>query len=201
MAPVQVLDRLQAVDWEALYPRLLAYALSKAQGLRLVKGGGPLPDGNTPDDLVQEAIKRVSEGKRAWDPEKAPDLEGYLKGVIDSLTSAAVLAAGHRRRVSVPSEEIGASADEPDSLDDLIGSECAEAFKRIFAEATADDPRLETVRMGIEDGVDRGEIAEVLGSTVDEVYELTRKLTRRLRKAMREHPCWEDQRTTNGRKR
>lgn len=78
---------LHRVDWADVGIRLAAYATWKARNLHWRTGRSDLlAGGKTPEDLAAEAILKVLEGERAWDPNRGPLLP-YLEGVVDSLVS------------------------------------------------------------------------------------------------------------------
>lgn len=197
MAPPDVLEKLRAADWERIYPALVAYAVARTNRLPLVKGGGPLPQGHQPDGIAAEAVRQAFEGERRWDPERHPDLLRYLANAVSSLVSNLVTSADHVRRDGRdPSQATGLDGRDEggalSQLDALASDECVEELRAIVDCETADDERLVAVQMGLEDGLPRDEIAEVLSIGVSEVYNLTRKLRRRILSAMAGHECWED---------
>lgn len=197
MLPPEVLNKLRDADWERVYPALVAYAKSRIWRLPFVKGGGPLPKGLRAEDIAQKAIRLVFEGKRQWDPEKDPDLTLYLKtSVARSLISNLVRSADHRHRDAGDAEESpdmdGYAAGSPDPSLVVASDECVEELRAIIERETEGDDGLTVVQMGLEEGMPRDEIADILSIDVNEVYTLTRKLRRRLLSAMAGHECWED---------
>src|SRR5437868_14422299 len=81
----EVRDRLDQHPWEDTIPRLELYASKKIkslywQGIR----NGPMPGGREVEDVVGQAIYKVVEHERRWDPTKYPDLYLYLVNVVDS---------------------------------------------------------------------------------------------------------------------
>ncbi|NKB82036.1 MAG: hypothetical protein GKS05_09145 [Nitrospirales bacterium] len=72
--------RLNSADWEKIYPALLLYARFKARSLYWRSGNTlDLAKGMNAEDVVNEAIRKVYEGERVWDPIKVPDLLEFLK--------------------------------------------------------------------------------------------------------------------------
>lgn len=181
-----VLKHLEAVDdWGGVYQRLVLYAVRKTNNLSFIRGRGVLPLGRKPEDLAQEAFKRVFEGKRKWKPDQDPDICEYLMGVVDSLLSDLLDKADYRHQDGRSVGELaGLSSSDGVSYDD-----CVEALIRICEAASADDSDLDNVRQGLEDGMKAGEIADFFGIDVKEVYNLTRKLRRRIEREMKKHPC------------
>lgn len=147
-----------------------------------------MPLGQAPEDLAREAIRRTLDGQRKWKPRKNPDLCGYLMDVIDSLMSGLLEKTAYRHRDGKPLEE---HFDVPSPEDPSQSDECFEALKEICDEACADEEDLENVRQGLEDHMKSAEIADFFGIEVKDVYRLTRKLKRRIERAMAEHPCSE----------
>ncbi|WP_094551742.1 hypothetical protein [Rubricoccus marinus] len=148
---------------------------------------------------MQQAIAQTIEGSRAWDPETYPDLVDHLRAAVDSITSNLIQRAEHRHRVPETVEDRigGVVVAEADPETALADGECADALEAICAEVVGDDDRYEAVRMGIEDGESRSVVAEMIGTTVKEVYAMTKTFVRRMRKALAAHPCWSDVGTPN----
>lgn len=196
LVPPDTLDQLHAADWDQLFPDLVAFASWRAVGLPFTKGGGELPQGYEPKDLAREAVTRVFEGRRVWDPARDPDLLDYLKGVVSSLASNLVTSADHARRTT----EGNGEAIDLDTFSDVsptpaalaASAECEEELRDLVEEATADDPGLAAVAMGLEDGMRAAEIASEFSMEVGDVYGLTQKLRRRLLSSMSARECWED---------
>lgn len=196
MVPPDTLDQLHAANWDHLFPDLVAFASWRAAGLPFTKGGGVLPQGQEPKDLAREAITRVFEGRRVWDPARDPDLLDYLKGVVSSLSSNLVTSADHTHRTA----ETNGEAIDLDAFEDgqptpaalAASAQCEEELRELVEEATADDSGLATVAMGLEDGMRAAEIASEFSMEVGDVYRMTQKLRRRLLSLMSDRECWED---------
>jgi DNA-directed RNA polymerase specialized sigma24 family protein len=183
-----VAERLLKIDddtWGDIYLELLDYAQYKTGRLTHVKGGGELPLGQTPQDLVQDAIDRLFTGRRRWDPDQDPDLTDYLKSVIKSLLSALLEKTDYDHRDDAPLED----HYDLTSGEDANYNDCLEALQQILEEESSDDSDLENVRMGLEDRMKASEIAEFFRIDVARVYTLSRKLRRRTSKKMGKHPC------------
>jgi len=93
---------LEEADLEKIIPKLLGYADNVIRryawrGVRTYKGanGQLLANGQDANDFVQEAFRRLLDGRRNWDPDKL-DLMGFLKGTIKSLISAEVKSLENR---------------------------------------------------------------------------------------------------------
>lgn len=183
-----VAERLQEIDdetWGDMYLELLDFARYKRRRLDYVKGGGELPLGRKPKDLVQDAIKRVFEGDRQWDPGKDPDLCDYLKSVISSIVSGLLGKTDYEHKDDSQLED---HHDLP-SGENPTYNDCLEALQEILEEESKDERDLENVRIGIEDNMKPREIAEFFGIDIGRVYTLSQKLRRRMTKRMEQHPC------------
>jgi DNA-directed RNA polymerase specialized sigma24 family protein len=71
----RVYQLLEQADWEQLTLKLMEYASKKLRNLKWRDGRSldSLPKGMTVEDLVCEAIMRVWDGERKWNPDKAPE--------------------------------------------------------------------------------------------------------------------------------
>lgn len=111
----EVLRRLGEANWEKIYPQLVTYALNRAKELYWRTGSHQdLAEGKNPEDLVNEAIQKVFEGTRAWDPEKDSDLATFLKySVLKSMFN--VLA---RSGDNILVDKLKTRCDEEGGLED-----------------------------------------------------------------------------------
>jgi DNA-directed RNA polymerase specialized sigma24 family protein len=88
--------QLLEADWKDIGVRLTAYAAWKSRNLQWRSGhAGTLAAGKTAEDLAADAILKVIEGTRAWDPARAPLLT-YLQRVVDSLVNHLAESADNR---------------------------------------------------------------------------------------------------------
>jgi hypothetical protein len=139
--------------------------------------------------LVNEAIARTLEDKRAWDPERVPDLHYFLTQVVRSILSSEL---GSPQSDEIPLE------NAPNLENDLAAIKfgSASAEEHLFEheadgglvdevlEAAADDLILGKVVNAIIDGSYKSaEIAETTGLDVKVVYQAMRKLRRRIESA------------------
>lgn len=181
----EVIERLEAQeDWPALYERLAAHAQARINQVTWTRGPDALPKGKTAEGFAEEAVESLFTGRRTWKIEQYPDLEGVLKGIISSLVSNLVTSKEHKRSVDIQrSEEPGDfyEAVAPSDADaDLMGKELMETMNA----AVADDPDLEMVFHGMLGEYPTEEVAELIDADRDRVYQLRRKVKRRIRKAL-----------------
>ena len=99
--------QLQEADWETLGIELAGHAAFRARNLGW-RTGNPveLARGLNPVDLAQEAILKVLDGSRRWDPKRGPLLP-YLKGVVDSRISQLAESLDNQLQIRLPEGEEG----------------------------------------------------------------------------------------------
>ena len=173
-------------DWESTITKLVAYAHARAWRYRWIRGDVNLPGGNRPEDIALLAIKKVWSGEHRWDRDKHPRLLDHLKNRVDSLMSNLVKSAVHRRSSpGMEIEEMEARGASHDPWEKAEREQAREQFLRVALECTAGDAALEQLLEALLDGKKPGEIATAMGVDVGQIYNLQRKLFRRIR--AREH--------------
>lgn len=118
---LSLLQEITDNQWAIILKQLIIYA-----ELRLTKiGFEPRTevDSVTGEDFAMEAIKRLFEGERNWDPAKHPDLLIHLKLIIKSLIwnhiKSSMKSIVRAQELSpAESEKDPDSAVEPDETDD-----------------------------------------------------------------------------------
>lgn len=198
-----VLQRLREQNWEEIILRLTRHALVRARRKFWPSGSKDLQtllSGMSLQDVVSEAITRVFEGKRKWNPIKYPDLLEYLKGVVDSILSDMVRSEENRLMRPRPAmdnksnngcvdEDSHVSAGLWNNPSDILSSPDKEAQKKETFELILDllegDEDLQLMVIAISEGyTERSEIAQQLGKTTDEVTNMRKRLNRQLDRAM-----------------
>jgi len=114
--------RLRAADWKSIQVKLLEYALFKIRRLRWnsASASDSLPKGLTAEDLVVQAIEKVFQGDRVWDPARCPDLISYLCSVIDSDVSHLVNSEENRVLRRLDDEVSGYVTPEREDAETLL---------------------------------------------------------------------------------
>ncbi|UCG71017.1 MAG: DsbA family protein [Thermoplasmata archaeon] len=188
---------LAAQRWDQVIPRLVEYARARIR-IRIWAGrkDGPLPGGKEAEDMVYEAIEKTLDGRRAWDARAHPDLEAYLRDVIESDLNH--LAVGFENRRFLPASQVGFTMidDEPVPLVERVPSPVpgpqadleldderreALAFRDAFIQSLGDEPELAVVVRHIIEGVERpAELAEKAGVPAKDIYNMRKRLQRRL---------------------
>jgi DNA-directed RNA polymerase specialized sigma24 family protein len=190
-----VLRRLEEHPWEDTLPRLLYYADSKIRRLRwLGERNGRPPRGAEAGDIVHQAIEKVFDGRRRWDPLSQPELLRYLLDLVDSEVSNLVTLAENRktrRLIATRQSDEGEGLpgdDFPDTRSNLEETALDEEAQRqgedfVLAlwESLAGETDLQEIVDAIVDDVAKpAEIARRLGVRVDEIYARKKRLRHRL---------------------
>jgi len=204
MAKDRVLELLEAADWNDIILKLTHYAIWQARRYTW-KSRDPsrLPEGKTPEDVAFDAIEKVWNGTRDWDPDKYPDLLVHLKWIVKSDIEHLFSSMEHRKTGRTPvlkgGEEtepsygemiLGPSSPTPETAstpeEELIAQEdrrLEEKLKDELYAAVKGDDDLELLLLCFEEGIEKSEaIASQTGWDVKKVYNLKRKLLRRAAK-------------------
>lgn len=194
----EVLERLEAADWDDIIIKLTRYAYWRASGYKW-KTGNPnqLPGGMTPNDIALNAIEKVFSGIRKWDTDKYPDLLAHLKWIVNSDINHLYESMEHGLCVRIndsdddndndpvpnPSSPLSGSLITLTPEEHLIAqevSEYEEKVKKELYELVKGDEDLELLLACFEEGIDKpGLIATAMGCDVSMVYNLKRKLSRK----------------------
>jgi hypothetical protein len=171
--------------------------MNKAQRLFWRRGDyGQLARGETVESLVSLAIEKILSGERRWDVEKYPDLEEFLRSVIDSLINHLAMSRENRLLEKLPDNPYQLEAilrkaarattnrDPGNPETALLEEERIRREREIMERITAllkDDPDLAKICDCIRNGINKPQaIADKTGLPVEVVYQLGRKLRRRL---------------------
>ena len=209
LVDTDVLERLEAANWEYIALALTDYALFKVRRLKWRTGDKEsLPKGMTVGDLAYNAIKEVWSGDRRWNPTESPDLLAYLKSVVDSLVNHLVNSADHLQVRRMPETSDGAELEEllkvadpgSDTARDIvtvqhdpetlaISKMTAERLVGALFEEIAGDGELEGMVTALMGGaVKPKEIAKEMGIEVERAYKLREKLNRALMRVEKRLP-------------
>lgn len=197
------LAQLTDEQWAQMISELGRYALSVSNKLHW-RTGNPdmLPGGETYDSIVSRAIEKVLTGKRRWDPQQDPDLKRYLMDVIDSLLNHLATGKENTLLTRMPRSgseagaawEAGTPTRQPDTAwlaqpalppeAALLAKEEAQRNDRVLArliQESSTDPELTQIIRAMQDGYGKaGEIAQVTGIPVTEVYNAMKRLDRKV---------------------
>lgn len=163
--------RLLEEQIEAAYPRLRKYVGFMTSDRGLPPGYGEA------DDLIHEAVGKLIDGSRSWDPAKYP-VGPHLRWILKSMLSSKGVYQRERKK---PLGDIAPGVEpEPQAeKSSLLSAEEAEERWNAVKQEIGDDKEaldyIEAVRLGVEKPA---EIAEITGIPIERVYELPRKLRR-----------------------
>lgn len=197
----QIYELLEKQNWERISLALTRYALWKINRLSWRRGKLRLPGGHTPESIAQQAIAKLFDPDgRNWDPEKHPDPLEYLKGVVDSDVSHLVESVDHKGTVNYEegyedeeesvdlavkkavTKRITQESDTP--LDALLQKEEKEREEKVlsaFIDFISEHENLLGVWECLQEGITKpADMATRLKKDVEEIYQLKRKLSRRV---------------------
>ena len=191
---------LREANWEEIGQILVAHAAYRAKNLAWRTGDyWDLAEGLNPVDIAQEAIQRLLEGKRTWQPERVALLP-FLKGVVDSLISHLIESSDNELQDRIPDgeeddelwdrSEFRAPFNDPNDLRNSLGvqppipeqilleKEAEPRISKLF-EAVQGEADLEKVIHAImEVGHKPADVAEHLGLPVTAVNNRLKRLRR-----------------------
>lgn len=106
------LESLEAADWARIIRELTLYAIWQARRYPWRSGShNILPEGKTPGDIAVEAIEKVWNAERDWNPEKYPNLLLHLKWIVRSDMGHLFKSTQHQKTIRFP--EPGSGPEEP----------------------------------------------------------------------------------------
>lgn len=79
----QILAKIEAQDWDRLYPRLVMHASRRLGWIGLSSKDGAL--GYNPQNIVSMAVEKLLTGKRLPTSDDFNDFPKYMRGVLNSL--------------------------------------------------------------------------------------------------------------------
>jgi DNA-directed RNA polymerase specialized sigma24 family protein len=131
---------LDRQNWGDIHARLLDFAEARSGGKRGKAKALAL-------DLVQEAILRVYSSQSRWDPEKEPQILGYLMSVVNTLRWGEKIRHDVSKTVSTEGRKGKRAADQVADPNAFSESSAAESDLRarqyaLLRERMADDPHV-----------------------------------------------------------
>jgi len=184
---------INEANWDKLMPELVNYAdnLIRRYGWRGFsprKGprGQLLANDKNADDFSQEAIRRLLDGRRKWNPDKV-DLLGVLKGTIKSIISSEYKSLENRSLkdwVEDPNklDPISNAADPKPNTDVLLDQKFQRQTYEAFKEWVSNDTELSNYLEALELTHLPREIEELTKGEIKatRAYELKRKLNNKV---------------------
>jgi len=146
------------------------------------------------EDLAQEAVVRTLSGERTRDPAKWPDIVIFMEQTMRSILCSEMKRL---KRQGIALDGAGVDDEHPadaklgllddrargfrDPLLEMLGREECDQILEAVLDAAEDDPNVEKVANALMDGGPKPEdIAQETGLSVKQVYQVKRKLLRRL---------------------
>ena len=203
----KVLEGMSGDEFDRLVLHLGSYTLGETNRLQWRTGSAvDLPGGETVESIVYQAIEKAWAGERNWNPEQDPDFKKYLMDVIDSLVNHLFDSTDNKMFTTEPAEgsddrrvwegasrkheckhERGADwmARQSASPEDLLlekeeAERKRQGIEMLLAESRGDE-ELTYVIQAMLDGYNKaGEIAQVTGIDVRDVYNIMKRLDRKV---------------------
>lgn len=202
-----LIERMSGEEYDRMVLHLGRYAAQVSNIYKWRTGNSyDLPGGHTVKSIVLLAIEKAWLGERQWDRGKQPDFKKYLMDVIDSLLNH--LANSKDNEILTAEPEPGTKdeqdwqtgspkrSSEMDWLvrrtvtpeEELLEKEESEreeqakdrAIEMLLEESRGDDGLTCVIQAKL-DGYDKaGEIAEVTGIDVQDVYNIMKRLNRKV---------------------
>jgi len=190
---VTEIENVTEDQWAEYHKRLTLHAggFFIAYGWQ-ANGSWAGPGGVDPSDIAADAILKVLDGTRRYDPSSGIKLMTFLRNVVRSLISHLVEAADTQHRRPMPKVRLGGAedpvdmepeGDEPDPLENCIKNEILEKLKKVATEEedTLVAEILECLDADITKPV---EIAEYLNVEVKTINNAQKRLWRKAEKAL-----------------
>jgi len=130
-------------------------------------------EGKTPEDFVGEVLMKVAEGERDWSKSKVP-FKDFLFGCLKSHMYNFFKSFEQVYETELPDIQSGTSSGNESELIHIAISK--------LKEGGADQDEIDVFECWIEDMNKPAEIAELLGKNVKEIYNITKRLERRMPK-------------------
>lgn len=195
MIDKKVRDILEASDWKDISLRLTYFAVGRSKYYGWKSGASVFIGGKSPEDFACEAIEKVWNGNRKWDPEKYPNLLAHLQWIVKSDMNHHYESLMNQNTVNTLDEDKNSVNDglpdqkaisENDPEKNIILKQqyaIEEEYKKKLYDLVEGDDDLETVLLFIDDGIDKPkEIAEKMNLDVSKVNFLKQKLFRKAKK-------------------
>jgi hypothetical protein len=196
-----LLGRMPDDELEGMILKLGYYASKVRNEYRWrMKEKEALPKGETVNSVVSLALEKVLSGERRWNPAQQPDFMKFMRDVIDSLINH--LARGKDNILLTPALDEDSEGDwqteskkAAHDTEWLVRSEATpeqvlidkesqaqrdEAIRALLEECAGDQALTKIVNAMLEGYDQCGEIAQVVGIEVKDVYNAMKRLDRKI---------------------
>jgi hypothetical protein len=171
---------IRDADWDALLPRLVAHVEWRLRRVGWSAGADREPSAMAVQQVINTAVETCLEGRRHWS-DSCPDLENFLKGVVNNVIWRAKRSALRDKAEPAPDAGVETADDCPSAEDALAAEQGRALICAAFEACVEGDPKLQDLYLAILDQqVKRDDIAAALGWSAEEVSAARVKLKRRL---------------------
>jgi hypothetical protein len=176
----RIVESLSDLDWKLLTVQLGRYALFKSRRFYWRTGNsGELPYGEVTESIVSKAFCLWLSGRRRWNRSEYPDLESFLKGVIDSLLSHSSNSLENRRLDSTEMQlHISQATPESELLEKERVNEADHTLAEIIRRSHDDPVLLEIINAIRSGAVTRRQIVSATGRTAEDINNGLKRLRR-----------------------
>lgn len=161
-------EALQNNDMNEIMDSMTAYVYGRIKTI-----GGKDLEGKTPEDFVGEVLMKVAEGERDWSKSKVP-FKDFLFGCLKSHLYNFFKSFEQVYETELPDIQSETESGNESELKQI-------AIKKL-KEDGADQDEIDVFECWIEDMNKPAEIAELLGKNVKAIYNITKRLERKMPK-------------------
>ena len=161
-------EALQNNDMNDIIDSMTAYVYGRIKTI-----GVKDLEGKTPEDYVGEVLMKVAEGERDWSKAKC-SFKDFLFGCLKSHLYSFFKSFEQKFEAELPDIEGGEESGNESELKQI-------AIKKLKEEG-ADQNEIDVFECWIEDMIKPAEIAELLEKDVKEVYNIIKRLERKMPK-------------------
>jgi DNA-directed RNA polymerase specialized sigma24 family protein len=161
-------EALHNNDMNEIIDSMTAYAYGRIKTL-----GVKDLEGKTPEDFVGEVLMKVAEGERDWSKAKC-SFKDFLFGCLKSHLSNFFKSFEKVHEDGMPDIESGVESGSESELKNI-------AIKKL-KEAGANQDEIDVFECWMDNMNKPAEIADLLGKNVKEVYNITKRLERKMPK-------------------
>jgi len=197
----KIIELLEAADWKDIILKLTHYALWQVRKYTWrTQANDQLPGGKTPEDIACEAIEKVWNGTRDWDPDRYPNLLKHLTWIVKSDIGHLYSSLEHRKTINLARQNqddnsgIDLNRIPADSHSQIHGhiytpeekidmKEKKKKYNKLKSklyDIVKGDEDLEMLLICFEEGIYKSKkISKETGWEISKVYNIKRKLQRR----------------------
>ena len=188
----KIKEQIEGADWNDIVRKLTVYAASRSKYVFGINNiFTVLPMGASIETVVQESVRKLLDGTRAWNPDRV-DLLGFLMGIVKSEIShlAGLKDTQQTNRCWSPEEIEDFQSDDKLDPEQLLAEKeekrvIGEAYKELIDQAE-NNPEYESIAVCIMSGVYKAaDIAKETGIEINRVYSLKRSWQKDFEKILR----------------